>query len=189
MSTEAGQGPTREPGATGARPSAGKLLAIIGGVVTLLTIVFSVTIFGHHKTYRTYRAQTLDAEDAAVPWRDGEVSVEGCVDFAIRWTMDCPGIAPWCEAEVPVVMETCLASSDRAAYCDEVGDEVLSTRFGFEACKSARDDKFGPHEGCRDPKVEADRYACRSFKKYCAGAYRAIASHCRARNSDAATTP
>ena len=103
--------------------------------------------------------------------------------------MDCPGIAPWCEAEVPVVMETCLASSDRAAYCDEVGDEVLSTRFGFEACKSARDDKFGPHEGCRDPKVEADRYACRSFKKYCAGAYRAIASHCRARNSDAATTP
>ena len=73
MATDAGQGPTREPDAAGARPSAGKLLAIIGGVVTLLTIVFSVTIFGHHKTYRTYRAQTLDAEDR--DWRNNTILV------------------------------------------------------------------------------------------------------------------
>ena len=173
---------TRTAGEDGAdsTPSTGRILAVIGGVVLVLTVAFSVAIVQHHGTYRDYRSETLDDANASVPWDTQEVSVEGCVAYTIDWTMACPGIAPWCQAEVPVVMETCLASTDRAAYCAEVGDEILSTRFGYEACQEARTERFGAHEGCQDEAIRSDRYACRAFKKYCAGSYRAIAKHCLA---------
>ena len=166
------------------RPETRKILAIIGGIVLLLTVVFSITIVGHHRTYREYRTSTLGQEDARAPWNTEAFEVDECAAFAIDWTMQCPGIAPWCQAEVTVVMESCLASRDRGAYCDEVGDKILSTRFGYDACKSARVERFGAHESCQDREVEADRYACRHFKKYCAGAYRSIASHCLARSRE-----
>lgn len=165
------------------RPDARRILTIIAGIVLLLTVVFSVTIVRHHRTYREYRMRTLGVEDANAPWKAKPFEVEECASYAIDWTMNCPGIAPWCQAEVPVVMESCLASSDRAAYCGEVGDKILSTRFGYDACKSARVERFGTHESCQDREVEVARYACRYFKKYCARAYRSIASHCLVRSS------
>jgi len=49
-----------------------------------------------------------------------------------------------------------------------VGDEVMTTRFGFHACE--------------DPRAEmdddAEKYAKRANKKYCAASYRAAAEHC-----------
>ena len=171
-----------------ARPDTRVILAIIGGIVLLLTIVFSITITRHHGTYRGYRTETLGEEDQDAPWQRRAFGVEECAAYVIDWTMECPGIAPWCQAEVAVVMESCLASQDRAAYCSAVGDTILSTRFGYDACKAARIERFGPHDGCQDRETESDRYACRHFKKYCAGAYRAIASHCLGASSESAST-
>lgn len=94
------------------------------------------------------------------------MSVDECIAFSIDWATQCPGIQSWCEAEVPRVTKACLESADRGGYCDEVGDGVLTTGFGFHECEALREN------------VEL-KYARRWHKKYCARSYRAVADHCR----------
>lgn len=145
-----------------------RLLAILGAAVVGLSVIFGFTILRNHSVFRDYQAATLEDGDAPPPWDTEALSVDDCVEETVRWTMECPGIASWCLAEVPVVAERCLASRDRTAYCEEVGDEVMSTRFGFHACEDLR-------AGMDD---DDEKYAKRANKKYCAATYRAVAEHC-----------
>ncbi len=143
-----------------------RLLAAIGGGVALLSVIFGVTIWQNHSTFREYQTATLDASPPR--WDTEALSAEECVQAAVTWGMDCPGIASWCLAELPVVTERCLASQDRTAFCEQVGDEVMSTRFGFHECEDMR----------ADMDDQAEKYAKRANKKYCAASYRAVAEHC-----------
>ena len=67
---------------------------------------------------------------------------------------------------LPDVIGACLDTQDRGEYCASVGDEVLSTRFGFDECA----ERYDAIEG---------RYARRFAKKHCAAIYRVIAGRCR----------
>lgn len=141
------------------------MVAVVAVVLVALTIPFVRTTLHSSAAFSEYRRSTLQDPEAPPRWDREVVDVDGCVDEGITWLRGCEGIQSWCEAELPVVVETCLASQDRAAYCAEVGDEVLSTRFGFEACKLRRE-------------AITDKYAARHHKKACAAAYRAVAHHC-----------
>lgn len=166
--------PEEEP-----RPSFGPILLIIGGIMVVLTVVFGFTVIRNSRQFSEYRTATLLDPDHPPRWETQTLSVDECIDEAISWGMECPGVASWCQAEIPPVMRTCLESSDRTAYCEEVGDEVMSTRFGYHECEERREDVEG-------------KYARRGHKKYCALSYRAVAGHCQdgpARVADAKSAP
>jgi hypothetical protein len=137
-------------------------VAVVG-----LTVTFGVTSIRSSREFTEYRERTLGHERADAPWNKTEMSVDDCITFAIDWATECPGIQSWCEAEVPNVARACLESRDRREFCEEVGDRILTTGFGFHECEARRE------------KVELEKYARRWHKKYCARAYRAVADHCR----------
>jgi len=145
-------------------PRARGLLIGIGAAMVVLTALFGWRTLQQRAQYRQYKAQTVD--EAQLPWTKGEVDVDVCVSWTTAWGMACTGMESWCLNETPRLTLSCLASSDRSAYCDEVGDAIGSTHFGYEACEALREDVEG-------------RHLQRAHKKYCASVYRAVAEHCR----------
>ena len=142
------------------------ILVILGVVIVGLTVVFGVTSMDSSRVFSEYRDRTLHDDEHPPPWTRRELGVDECISFALDWATACPGIQSWCEAEVPSVMVQCLESADRTAYCDEVGDEILTTGFGFHDCEDRRESV-------------TEKYAKRWHKKYCAKSYRTIADYCR----------
>ena len=157
-----------EPHAT-PRPGTGRLIGLIVVVIVALTIPFGWSVMRNHETFAAYQDKTIDSETAPPPW-EGEAaprhSVEDCVTYTVNWAMECPGIQSWCQAEVPVVVDRCLASQDRQPFCDGLEGEWMSTRFGFHECNDLRESVEG-------------KYAKRAHKKYCALSYRGVADHCK----------
>lgn len=143
-----------------------KILLIIGAVLAVFTLVFGVSVTRNHNKFAEYKAATLDDPEHPPRWMVEEVSVEGCVDEAMQWSMECPGVQSWCLAQLPSVVRSCLETQNRADYCEQAGDEVMSTRFGFHQCEALREPVGG-------------KYGKRAHKKYCAMSYRAIAGHCQ----------
>lgn len=152
-------GPARVP-----RRSARRLLIGIAAAVVVLAVVFGVTTLRQQVRYREYREATL----ASPPWRREALPPEACVAFAVDWAMACPGLGSWCENEAPRLVTECMQHGDRSAYCDALGDAVASTDFGVTQCEQMRAGVDG-------------RHLQRAHKKFCAGAVRAVAEHCRAR--------
>lgn len=142
-----------------------RVLLVIGVVLSVLMVVFGGATARGYDEFDTYKRATL--EDPANPprWQSEALDVDGCVDEVLAWVEACPGVSSWCEGSLPDVMNACLDSQDRSAYCKSVGDAVLTTHFGFEEC-SARYDQI---EG---------RFARRYAKKHCALIYRVIAGYC-----------
>ena len=132
----------------------------------LLTAGFGWSTWQSHQEFRNYRTQTLENADHPPRWQREVLTPEECVGEAMAWAASCPGVQSWCEAATPEVVQLCLKSRDRSTYCREVGDEVLSTRLGFAACKA----RYEPID---------NKYARRTAKKACASSYRVIARHCR----------
>ncbi len=140
------------------------LLLGIGAVLVALSALFGWRTLQQRAHYREYRAQTADETD--LPWTREAVDVDTCVEWTTRWGMECTGMESWCLGETPRLTLECLASSDRSAYCQDAGDAVKSTHFGYEACEALREGVQG-------------RHLKRAHKKYCAAVYRAVAEHCR----------
>lgn len=142
-----------------------RVLLVIGVVLAILMVVFGRTTMRSYDEFEAYRRASL--EDPADPplWQEEALDVDGCVDAVLDWIEACPGVSSWCESTLPDVMNRCLDSQDRGAYCESIGDDVLSTHFGYDEC-SARYDAI---EG---------RYARRAAKKHCASIYRVIAGYC-----------
>jgi hypothetical protein len=140
------------------------LLLGIGAALVVLSALFGWRTLQQRSQYRDYRAQTVDEAD--LPWTRGEVDVDTCVSWTTRWGVECSGMEAWCLNETPRLTLACMASSDRSAFCDEAGDAVKSTHFGYKECEALREDVEG-------------RYQKRAHKKYCAAVYRAVAEHCR----------
>jgi hypothetical protein len=141
-----------------------RIVPILIVVITGMTVIFAFQSSRSSDEFARYRTATL--EDVEPPWVDESVAVPDCITYAIEWATDCPGIQSWCEAEVPRLVGQCLTSADRSGYCDELGDEILSTGFGYEDCETRRE-------------AVSEKYAKRWHKKYCAKSYRMVADHCR----------
>lgn len=146
------------------RPRTRRLLLAVGALVLLLCVVFGVTVQQQHAKYQEYRAATLEA--GPLPWTQRTMSVEECVTFSVDWAMACPGVESWCSGEAPRLTRACLASADRSAHCQALGDTVASTHFGYAECEAMREHVDG-------------RYTKRSHKKFCAASQRAVAEYCR----------
>lgn len=142
-----------------------RVLVVLGVVIAILMVVFGQATAAGYDQFEAYRASTLDDPAHPPRWQTEALDVEDCVDEVLAWVESCPGVSSWCEGSLPDVMNQCLDTQDRTAYCESVGDAVLSTRFGFEEC-SARYDQI---EG---------RYARRYAKKHCSILFRVIAGRC-----------
>ena len=142
-----------------------RVLLVLGLILGLLMVVFGAATSRNYDQFAAYQKATLEDPEHPPRWRSEVVDVDGCVDEVLAWVEACPGVSSWCESSLPGVMDECLSTQDRHAYCEEVGDAVLSTRFGFDEC-SARYDAI---EGT---------YARRAAKKHCSLIYWAIAGHC-----------
>ncbi len=142
-----------------------RVLVVIVVTLLVLMIMFGRTTAASYEEFDAYQTATLLDQQHPPRWKTEALSVDECVDEVLDWVEACPGISSWCESSLPDVMNQCLDTQDRAAYCEEVGDAVKSTRFGFEEC-SARYDQI---EG---------RYARRYAKKHCSILYRVIAGRC-----------
>ena len=146
------------------RPRTRGLLLGLGALVVLLCVVFGVTVMRQHAEYAEYRKATL--ESGPLPWTQRTMSVEECVGWSLEWAMACPGVESWCANEAPRLTRDCMASADRQEICEQLGDAVASTTFGYAECEALRESVEG-------------RYTKRSHKKFCAASYRAVAEHCR----------
>jgi hypothetical protein len=144
-----------------------RVLVVIGVTLAVLMVVFGQATAKSYDEFEAYKRATLDDPANPPAWETEALTVEQCVDEVLEWVEACPGVSSWCESTLPDVTNTCLQSQDRSAYCEQVGDAVLSTRFGFEEC-SARYDQI---EG---------RYTRRYAKKHCSLIFRVIAGHCQA---------
>lgn len=154
-----------EPDAEARRRIGVRVLVVIGVVLAVLMVLFGQATAKSYDQFEAYRSSTL--QDPANPprWEREALSVEQCVDEVLDWVETCPGVSSWCESSLPDVTNLCLDTQDRSAYCESVGDAVLSTRFGFEECSERYD------------KIEG-RYARRYAKKHCSVIMRVIAGRC-----------
>lgn len=144
-----------------------RVLVIIGVTLAVLMVVFGQATANSYDEFEAYKRATLEDPANRPAWETEALTVEQCVDEALEWVESCPGVSSWCESTLPDVTNICLESQDRSDYCEQVGDAVLSTRFGFEEC-SARYDQI---EG---------RYTRRYAKKHCSLIFRVIAGYCSA---------
>lgn len=142
-----------------------RALLVIGLVLSVVMVAFGMMTSRNYNEFAAYQKATLDNTEHPPRWRTEVVDVEGCVDEVLAWVEACPGVSSWCEGTLPSVMDECLRTRDRHEYCEQVGDTVLSTRFGYAECAERYDSIPG-------------KYARRAAKKHCSVLYRAIAGHC-----------
>lgn len=154
-----------EPDAEARRRIGVRVLVILAVVVAAMMVVFGRTTASSYDEFDEYRQATLENPQQPPRWRIAALSVDECVDEVLAWIEACPGVSSWCESTLPDVTNECLDSRDRTEYCEQVGDAILSTRFGFHECSERYDDIEG-------------HYARRYAKKHCALIYRVIAGHC-----------
>lgn len=142
-----------------------RVLVVMAVVLLILMIGFGRTTAASYEQFDAYQTATLQDAENPPRWKTEALDVDACVDEVLDWVEACPGISSWCESSLPDIMNQCLDTQDRTAYCESVGDAVKSTRFGFHEC-SARYDQIEGH------------YARRYAKKHCAILYRVIAGRC-----------
>lgn len=128
---------------------------MMAGVLLLMSIAFGWTTWSAHRRFVEHRDG----------WSSPQGGIVECRDAVMRWAEDCDSLDSWCQAAIPDLMRDCLAQQGREAYCARQGEEIKSTRFGYEACLPLHAD-------------EADRYRRRRAKKHCATIYRVIAGYC-----------
>jgi hypothetical protein len=127
---------------------------LVVGVLLVLATAIGVLAYWRFTVSEGYLRLDLDQVYA-----DGSrLSVEQCVDETLRWGGHCKAMKSLCDASAPRIMHACLMARDRRATCEELGDSIRDTHFGFKECKA--------------------RGVTRKNKKTCASAYRAIAGHC-----------
>lgn len=132
-----------------------RLLLMMAAILLVMSAAFGWTTWKAHERFAEHREA----------WTSPQTDIPGCRDAVMAWAESCDSLDSWCQAAVPDLMRDCLAQAPRDTYCRAQGQEIKSTRFGYEACLPL-------HES------ETDRYRKRRAKKHCALAYRVVAGYC-----------
>lgn len=142
-----------------------KIIPILIVGVLGLCAVFGWRTIKARQDFDAYRQRTLVDQADELPWKASQLGVEACIDYAIEWTLECPAMDTWCHGYMPDVLGRCLASSDRAGYCEQNHQAMGMTGYGFAECDE------------RVSRVD-EKYRKRATKKICAAAHRAVVAHC-----------
>ncbi len=125
--------------------SAGIVLAII----FMLSVALATVLYLRYRSFFVYIHQTLTHPVSPPPWiADGPLSPEGCVDVAMAWATDCPGIKNLCDEYTNKVIEECMAQGDHSTYCYEIEDLTSKASFGAEECLSRGARRHMESESC-----------------------------------------
>lgn len=147
-------------------------LRIVALSITVLSVVLGVYLFVQYSRVMSYVRSTIGycavgadgTENCVEPtrtpvWVSQALSPEECIDTALAWARECRGIKSMCDMYVEPVIRDCMASQDRAVYCDAIEPFAVTTYFGAAECRA------------RGVRREVDKEAC-------SNAYRAVASWC-----------
>ena len=90
-----------------------------------------------YSNFLGYVRDSLDSPEHPPAWAATPFSPEKCVDSALAWARECKGMKTACDLYVSRVVNECLASQDRLAYCQTLGETGSTTRFGLRRNKLA----------------------------------------------------
>jgi hypothetical protein len=124
--------PTEEPLEVAERSAHGAWLVL--GATFLMSTALGVFLFAQYSATLSYVKSTLEEPTTAFPWDSSAFEPEECIDYAMGWAADCDGIKSMCDMYVDQVMNRCLLSTDRAEYCEALGDRGMTTEFGAQEC-------------------------------------------------------
>ena len=133
------------------KPGSGGMLIFI---LLSLSIVIGVVAFWRFTRSDRYLRRAF----VAMQSRGHDLTAEQCIDEVLRWSGTCEAMKSLCDASIPRMMQACLVARDRKALCQELGQKVMATQFGFVECKARQ---LNPQR-----------------KTTCALAYREIAEYC-----------
>ena len=155
--------PQQENAASAVRAS--KIVPLLVVTVLILCGVFGWRTVKARRDFDAYRQSSLVDSEAKLPWKQGALGVEACIDFSIAWTLACPAMDTWCHGYMPDVLGRCLDSQERADYCTAKAEAMALTSYGYPECEE------------RVSRVD-QKYRKRATKKICAAAHRAVVAHC-----------
>jgi len=152
-------------GAKKSSPIRHALLLLAG--LFVLAIPFGYSVVSEYRAYAEYVRSTVRDRQEPPPWAEKHFTPAECVNASLDWIEGCPGMEDFCRGTLPHIVNECLGSLDRRAWCVSNGDQVKKTSFGYKICEARREAKGG---------LERSRL----FKQRCALALRALAEHCDA---------
>jgi hypothetical protein len=131
-----------------------------GAVIVIGTLLLASVPLGLLAWFRFKSSEVVLTEERAITRQNApHMSSQQCVERVLALRAQCAALPRLCDQAVGDNMDTCLAGRDRSQECAELGDQIHSTRFGFDACRS--------------------RSGGRALRTACATAYRAIAASCQ----------
>jgi hypothetical protein len=168
MSAAESKSATPPEGAT----SGGRGAMIVLGATLGASTLLAVYLFAQYSAMLSYVRATIgycavleDGSRSCVepptppPWKRDALTPEQCVDETLAWARDCHGIKSMCDMYVEAVIRDCMASQDRAVYCEAIAPFAETTYFGATECRA------------RGVRRDVDKEAC-------ANAYRSIGAWC-----------
>ena len=135
------------------------------GALLLCAVPYSYAIFTKYRGFSDYVRVTLDEGTPA--WEAAPHTPEQCVLAGVDWIGACPGEDVFCEGAFRRVLRECMASQDRAAWCEAQAGAWAATKFGYHDCERLVAAADGP-----------DRAAL--VDDYCGDGFRGVAAHCKA---------
>lgn len=142
-----------------------KRIAIgVMGALLLCAVPYGYAIMTKYQGFSNYVKATLD--EATPAWETAPHTPEQCVLAGVDWIADCPGEDVFCEGGFRRVLRECMASQDRAAWCDAQKDAWAATKFGYHDCERMVAEASG--EARKD-----------LVDDYCGDGFRGVADHCK----------
>lgn len=106
------------------------------GVTFLLSVLLGVTFLYQYLTTMRFIREHLNEPATPHAWSVTPLSPDECVTEALDWARECRGIKSLCDMYSDRVMEYCMDSQPREAYCRSLGDITRTARFGFAECQA-----------------------------------------------------
>lgn len=151
--------PNLAHGTPASESSAHHVRGHLGIVVATLLLVSAIPL-GVAAWYRFRSSdRTISRQVESIRSLGQQRTMQQCVKEVLRSHRECDGLRPLCDGAVGEMMDACIAAADRREECAALGDQTMSTRFGFDDCHARTDG--------------------RAARTACSGAYRAIASACQ----------
>jgi len=136
-------------------------LAMVLGILALSTAMAFVLLAKYSATLG-YVKRTLDEPAEPNGWELRAYAPEECIDAAMTWTAECRGIKSMCDMYVERVVDECMGSRDRLAYCEHLGDTTGTTEFGVPECRARGVQRHINQEACANAYRSIDNFCKRT---------------------------